>query len=88
MARGIQIVLPEGGGDALGDAGLAVARRAEQEQAPAGVDRRPEPVEHLLVQQQVVEGAVQVVGRGMLLGQRLGLDAGDVIVQRDRRAPK
>ena len=39
-------VAAEGGGDPLGDARLAVARRAEQEQPPAGVDRRPQPVEH------------------------------------------
>ena len=85
IARGIQISLAEGGGDPLGDARLAVARRAEQEQPAAGIDRRPEPVEHLLAQQQAVEGAVQVVGRGVLVGERLGVDAGDVVGQRDRR---
>ena len=32
-----------------------------------------------------VEGAVQVLGRGMLARQRLGVDAGDVVLQRDGR---
>ena len=78
-------LVAEGGGDPLGDARLAVARRAEQEQPPAGIDGRPEPVEHAAAQQQAVEGPVQVVGRGMLVGQRLGVDAGDVVLQGDRR---
>ena len=42
-------------GHALGDARLAVARAAEQEQAAAGVDRRAEPPQHVLVDQQVAE---------------------------------
>ncbi len=75
----------EGGRDPLGDARLAVARRAEEKQSPAGIDGRPEPIEHLPAQQQALERAVQVVRRGMLVGERLGVDAGDVVVQRDGR---
>ena len=75
----------EGLGDPLGDARLAVARRAEQEQAAAGVDRRAEPDQHVLVDQQVFERAVQVVFGRMLVGERLLLDAVDVGVERHRR---
>ena len=78
-------LVAEGGGDPLGDARLAVARRAEEEQSPTGIDGRSQPVEHRLVQQQALERPVQVFGRGVLVRQRLGVDAGDVILQRDRR---
>ena len=77
----------EGGGDSLGDAALAVARRTEQEQPSARVDRRPEPVEHVLAEQQALEGVVQILDGGMLARQRLGVNAGDVILQA-RRAPR
>ena len=60
-------LVAEGGRDPLGDARLAVARRAEEEQSPAGVDGRPQPIEHLSAQQQAVEGAVQVSAVGCWL---------------------
>ena len=63
--------LPEGPRHPLGDARLAVAGGAVQEQAAAGVDRRAEPAEHPRVDQQIVEGALQIVGRRMLVGERL-----------------
>ena len=85
IARGIQMCEPNAAGHALGDAGLAVAGGAVQKQAATRVDGRPQPVEHLLVEQQVVERLVQVLGRGMLVRQRLRRDAGDVVRQRDRR---
>ena len=57
IARGIQMSCPNALRHALGDAGLAVAGGAVQEQAAARVDRRPQPAQHPLVDQQVVEGA-------------------------------
>ena len=80
-ARGIQNILAEDAGDALGDAGLAVARRSVKEQPPAGIDGRPQAVEHLPVEQQVGEGLGQVLGLGLLPGERLRRDAGNVVAQ-------
>ena len=85
IARGIQISRPK----------AAVIRSAMLVlPLPGGPKRnsprpeligRPQPVEHVLAQQQAVERAVQVFGRGMLVGQRLGVDAGDVVLQGDGR---
>ena len=77
-------LLPEGPRDPLGNARLAVARRAEEEQPAAGVHRRSEPIEHPLAEHEIAEGLAEVFGRGLLPGQRLGLDARDVVFQRNR----
>ncbi len=50
-----------GGGDAFGDAGLAVAGRAVQEQSPARGDRPAQPEEHFLAEGQVGERPAEVV---------------------------
>ena len=85
MARGIQISWPK----------AAVIRSAMLVlPLPGGPNRnspRPELIagpsrsSMLRAQQQALERAVQVLGRGMLAGQRLGVDAGDVVLQRDGR---
>ena len=54
-------LVAEAAGDPLGDAGLAVAGGAVEEHAAAGVDRRPERGEHLLVDQQVAERLAKLV---------------------------
>ena len=77
--------LAEGLGDSLGDAGLAVTRRAVQEQAAAGVDRRTEADQHCLVDQQVFERAVQIFFGRVLVGERLLLDALMYACERHRR---
>jgi hypothetical protein len=73
-------VLSERPGDPLGDAGLAVARGSVKEQPAAGVNCRSQPAEHPLIQQQVLERVPQVVDCGVLCGERLGRDAGDVVL--------
>ena len=77
-------LLSESPRDPLGNARLAVARRAEEEQSAAGVHRRSEAIEHPLAEHQIAEGLPQAFGRGRLRGQRLGLDACNVVFQRDR----
>jgi len=78
-------MLAKSRGHAFRDARLAVARRAKQEQPPARIDRRPEPVEHPLVQEEIGEGRVQRLGGRVLAGQRLGPDSGNVVGKRHRR---
>ena len=75
----------KGGGDPLGDARLAVARRAEQEQSPPRVDRRSQPIQHQFAQQKALERAVKALDRRVLVRQRLGLHTGNVIFQGDGR---
>ena len=57
--------------DAFRDDGLAVAGRAVEEQRLAGVHRRPELVEHRLVDDQLVEPC----------GQRVAIDIGRAAMQ-------
>ena len=59
-------VLAERLRDALGDARLAVAGGAVEEQPAAGVDRRAEPGEHSRIDEQIGEGPAQIVGGGVL----------------------
>ena len=86
MARGTQISWPNASGDPLGDARLAVARRAEEKQTAAGVHGRAESIEHFLAENQVSERPAEVLDRGLLADERLGLDACDIVFQRDGRA--
>ena len=52
------------------------------------MDRRSKPVEHVAAQQQAVERLPQVLGRRMLIGQRLGVDADKIVSQGNGRSAK
>ena len=84
IERGTQMLPPEGSGDPLGDAGLAIARGPEEEHAPPGGDRRAEPVDDARVEQEPLEGVHEVSGAGCAVGDPLGDDGVDIVLQRDR----
>ena len=72
------------GRDPLGDRGLPVPRRAEQEHRLGCADGLPDLLHHLLGQRQIGERGIEVVRGRHLRLQRLPLDAVDVGLQRDR----
>ncbi len=77
-------VLAERPGDPFGNRRLAVAGEPEQEHTATAGNGRPQLVQHLGIDQQILEGVEQVVAFRILTLDRLPLDAGDVILQWDR----
>ena len=71
----------------LSDGGLAVARRTEEEDRLAAVERGSDLRERVLRDHQVRERALELFLGDVDVRDRLRLDAGDVHRQRHRRAP-
>ncbi len=77
-------VLAEGPRHPLGDTRLAVARRAVEKESSTGMDGWTESSQHRRGDQQVVEGAPQIVDGRLLTFERLCLHALDVVGDRNR----
>ena len=78
-------LLAEAHRDPLGQGRFAVARRAVEKQARAGIDRRAQAFEQLGVDRDVGKGLGQLAALGGLGPNRLGLHAEHVVAQRHRR---
>ena len=72
-----------GGRDPFGDAGLAVAGRAVQEEPLPGRDGAAQAAEHLAADRQVGEGAAEALHPRFHPAQRLRGDTGAIVAQRD-----
>ena len=71
--------------DPLGQDGLAVAGRAIQKQRLARIDGRPQLVEHLLVDDEMLEAGGQQVAIDVRARRHAGPGVGVVLGERDRR---
>ena len=78
-------LLAEAERDPLGQRRFAVARRAVEEHARAGVDRRAQALEEARIDGNAADGLGQFFRSGALGGDRLGVDGDDVVAQRHRR---
>ena len=70
--------------NALGDACLAVAGIAIDEESEAGVQGLPDLAKLFLTEDQIGKRLFNIVKFGMLPGDRLGLNTCDIIGQGDR----
>ena len=85
MAWGIQISWPKQQRDPLGQRRFAVARRAVEEHAGAGIDRRPRLSNRFGIDRNIADGRGELFRAGGLGGDRLGLDRDHVVHQRHGR---